>query len=73
MRVLAIAAVALPVLGIFYILLRLARQLLTGLWQKTRGKALQRGTALAVIARRAGRARLGLVARRGKLPPGPAL
>ena len=37
------SASALPVLGIFYILLRLGRQLITGLWQKTRGKALQRG------------------------------
>ncbi|MET4137502.1 putative peptide zinc metalloprotease protein [Pseudarthrobacter sp. PvP090] len=49
-RVLAIAAVALPVLGIFYILFRMARQLATALWQKTRGKALQRGTALAAVA-----------------------
>ncbi|MDZ4353194.1 MAG: hypothetical protein U1B81_11300 [Arthrobacter sp.] len=49
-RILAIAAVALPVLGIFYILFRLGRQVITALWQKTRGKALQRGTALAVIA-----------------------
>ncbi|MGO4193078.1 hypothetical protein AB4Y67_15595 [Arthrobacter sp. YAF17] len=49
-RILAIAAVALPVVGIFYILFRLGRQIITGLWQKTRGKALQRGTALAVIA-----------------------
>ena len=49
-RVLAIACLALPVLGIFYILLRLVRQLATGLWQKTRGKALQRGTAIAAIA-----------------------
>ena len=49
-RILAIAAVALPVLGIFYILFRLVRQVVTALWQKTRGKALQRGTALAVIA-----------------------
>ncbi|MET4093973.1 hypothetical protein [Arthrobacter sp. UYCu712] len=48
-RVLAIAAVALPVLAVFYILLRLGRQVLTGLWQRTRGKALQRGTAIAVI------------------------
>lgn len=46
-RILAIAAVALPVLGVFYILFRLGRQLITGLWQRTRGKALQRGTALA--------------------------
>lgn len=49
-RILAIAAVALPVVGIFYILFRLGRQIITGLWKKTRGKALQRGTALAVIA-----------------------
>jgi putative peptide zinc metalloprotease protein len=49
-RVLAIAAVALPVLGIAYLLLRLGRQLTSGLWQKTRGKALQRGTAVAAIA-----------------------
>ncbi|WP_319004611.1 hypothetical protein [Arthrobacter sp. SO3] len=49
-RILAIAAVALPVLGIFYILFRLGRQLVTGLWRKTRGRALQRGTALAAIA-----------------------
>ena len=49
-RILAIAAVALPVVGIFYILFRLGRQIIAALWQKTRGKALQRGTALAVIA-----------------------
>lgn len=48
-RVLAIAAVALPVLALLYILLRLGRQLLAGLWQKTRGKVLQRGAAVAVI------------------------
>jgi putative peptide zinc metalloprotease protein len=34
-RVLAIAAVVLPVMGVVYMLLRLARQLLTGLWTKT--------------------------------------
>ena len=49
-RILAIAAVALPVVGIFYILFRLGKQLITALWQKTRGKAVRRGTALAVIA-----------------------
>ncbi|MEO5778993.1 hypothetical protein [Arthrobacter sp. PAMC25284] len=49
-RVLAIIAIALPVLGIFYILIRLGRQLLTALWQKTQGKAVQRGTALAAVA-----------------------
>ena len=49
-RVVAIACIALPVLGIFYILQRLLRQFATGLWKRTRGKALQRGTALAAIA-----------------------
>ncbi|SKB96793.1 putative peptide zinc metalloprotease protein [Arthrobacter sp. 49Tsu3.1M3] len=49
-RVIAIACLALPVLGIFYILLRLVRQLATGLWRKTRGKALQRATAILAIA-----------------------
>lgn len=49
-RILAIACVALPVLGILYILLRLGKQLVTGLWDRTRGRALQRGTAMATIA-----------------------
>ena len=49
-RVIAIACIALPVLGIFYILLRLVRQFATGLWQKTRGKAWQRATAVAAIS-----------------------
>jgi putative peptide zinc metalloprotease protein len=49
-RVLAIAAVALPVLGMLYILLRLLRQVVTGLWRKTRGKALRRGAAMAAVA-----------------------
>ncbi len=49
-RVIAIACLALPVLGILYILLRLVRQLATGLWQKTRGKALQRAIAIVAIA-----------------------
>ncbi|MGO4231026.1 hypothetical protein AB4Y72_19465 [Arthrobacter sp. YAF34] len=49
-RVIAIACLALPVLGILYILLRLVRQLVTGLWQKTRGKTLQRATAIVAIA-----------------------
>ncbi|QDY90222.1 hypothetical protein E7Y32_08385 [Arthrobacter sp. UKPF54-2] len=49
-RGLAILCIALPILGIFYILLRLGRQVVTGLWQRTRGKALQRGTAIAAIA-----------------------
>ena len=72
-RILAIAAVALPVVGIFYILFRLVRQVITALWQRTRGKALQRGTALAADRRRDGRPRLGLVARRRDLPARPAL
>lgn len=49
-RALAIAAVALPILGVGYILLRLVRQLTTGLWQRTRGKTLQRAVAMAAIA-----------------------
>ncbi|MBE4717335.1 hypothetical protein [Pseudarthrobacter sp. AB1] len=49
-RTLAIAAVVLPILGVGYILLRLVRQLTTGLWQKTRGKTLQRAVAMAAIA-----------------------
>src|SRR6478609_11116540 len=41
-RVLAIICIGLPVLGIFYILLRLGRQFVTGLWATTRGKTIQR-------------------------------
>jgi putative peptide zinc metalloprotease protein len=48
--VVAIACIVLPVLGIFYILLRLIRQSATGLWKKTRGSALKRGTAIMAIA-----------------------
>ncbi|MGM0930386.1 MAG: hypothetical protein ACQEXN_11835 [Actinomycetota bacterium] len=46
-RVLAITAVVLPVLGIAYILLRLARQFGAALWTKTRGRPLWRATAVA--------------------------
>lgn len=49
-RALAIIAVALPMLGMLYILFRLLRQLVIGLWQKTRGKALQRIAAMSAIA-----------------------
>jgi putative peptide zinc metalloprotease protein len=49
-RVLAIAAVALPMLGMLYILVRLLRQLVTGLWHKTRGNVLQRTAAMGVVA-----------------------
>lgn len=49
-RALAIIAVALPVAGMLYLLLRLLRQLTVGLWRKTQGKALQRGAAVAVVA-----------------------
>ncbi|MEV7648238.1 hypothetical protein [Arthrobacter sp. NPDC089319] len=48
-RVLAIAAVALPILGIAYILLRMARQLGTAVWAKTRGRPLRRATAIAAV------------------------
>ncbi|MDR6416974.1 hypothetical protein [Pseudarthrobacter sulfonivorans] len=49
-RALAIAAVGLPILGIGYILLRLVRQLTTGLWKRTSGKTLQRAVAMVAIA-----------------------
>ncbi|MBT2596586.1 hypothetical protein [Arthrobacter sp. ISL-72] len=48
-RVLAIAAVALPMIGMLYILLRLLRQLVVGLWQRTSGKAVQRTAAMAAV------------------------
>ncbi|WP_066293959.1 hypothetical protein [Arthrobacter sp. B6] len=49
-RALAIIAVALPVAGVLYLLLRLLRQLAVGLWQKTRGRAVQRVAAMAAVA-----------------------
>ncbi|UKA65880.1 hypothetical protein LFT44_15410 [Arthrobacter sp. FW306-05-C] len=49
-RALAIVVVAVPVLGVLYIVVRLLRQLVTGLWQKTRGKAVQRTAAMAAVA-----------------------
>ncbi|MBT2567146.1 hypothetical protein J7I84_11695 [Arthrobacter sp. ISL-85] len=49
-RALAIVVVAVPVLGVLYIVVRLLRQLVTGLWQKTRGKTVQRTVAMAAVA-----------------------
>jgi putative peptide zinc metalloprotease protein len=49
-HVLAMAAIALPVLAILYMLLRLGRQLLHGILKRTNGNALHRGTALVTIA-----------------------
>ena len=49
-RALAIVVVAVPLLGILYIVVRLLRQLVTGLWRKTRGKAVQRTAAMAAVA-----------------------
>ena len=49
-RVLAIAAVALPMAGVAYMVIRLLRQLTIGMWQKTRGKGLQRAAGMAVVA-----------------------
>lgn len=49
-RALAIVVVAVPVLGMVYIVVRLLRQLVTGLWQRTRGKAGQRVAAMAAVA-----------------------
>ena len=51
---------ALPILGIFYILVRLIRQVTTGLWKKTRGKTLQRATRTSrQVASTSGTARPG--------------
>ncbi len=49
-RMLAFVALALPILGMLYILFRLLRQLVTGLWKRTRGKAFQRTAAMAAVA-----------------------
>jgi putative peptide zinc metalloprotease protein len=49
-RALAIVVVAVPVLGLLYIVVRLLRQLVTGLWQKTRGKLGQRIVAMCAVA-----------------------
>ncbi|MGN8132484.1 hypothetical protein [Paenarthrobacter sp. 22069] len=48
-RALAMVVVAVPVLGVLYIVVRLLRQLVTGLWQKTRGKAVQRTVAMGAV------------------------
>jgi len=48
-RGVAIVIVAIPVLGLLYIVVRLLRQLVTGLWTKTRGKALQRTAAMTLV------------------------
>ena len=49
-RVLAIGAIALPIAGIAYILVRLVRQLAVGLWRRTSGKPFQRATAVVAAA-----------------------
>ncbi|MDQ1054967.1 putative peptide zinc metalloprotease protein [Arthrobacter sp. SORGH_AS 212] len=49
MRAVAIVIVAIPVLGLLYIVVRLLRQLVTGLWKKTRGKALERTAAMTLV------------------------
>ncbi|MGP0222045.1 hypothetical protein [Paenarthrobacter sp. NCHU4564] len=49
-QVLALLAIALPIAGISYMLVRLLRQFLRGLWRKTRGKAGQRAVALVAVA-----------------------
>jgi putative peptide zinc metalloprotease protein len=50
LRVLAIAAVALPTAGMVYILVRLLRQAVTRLWRKTQGKFVQRVAAMGAVA-----------------------
>lgn len=49
-RVLAIVAVALPIAGIAYLLVRLVRQIGTAAWTRTRGKPAQRVTAVIAAA-----------------------
>jgi putative peptide zinc metalloprotease protein len=49
-RVLGILAIALPVAGIAYVLLRLVRQVTTGLWKKTAGRPARRAVAGVVVA-----------------------
>jgi putative peptide zinc metalloprotease protein len=48
-HILAMAAVVLPLLAMVYMLTRLGRQLIIGVWAKTRGKPLRRSTAIVVI------------------------
>lgn len=48
-RALAMVVVAVPVLGVLYIVVRLLRQLVTGLWEKTRGKVAQRIVAMGAV------------------------
>ena len=49
-RALALVVVAVPMLGMLYIVVRLLRQLVTGLWVKTRGRMVQRVVAMAGVA-----------------------
>lgn len=49
-NMLALVAIALPVLAILYMLLRLARQLLQAILKRTKGNTLRRGTALVTLA-----------------------
>ncbi|MDQ0731152.1 hypothetical protein [Arthrobacter sp. B1I2] len=49
-RALAIVVVAVPMLGLLYIVVRLLRQLVTGLWRKTQGKLVQRTVAMGAVA-----------------------
>lgn len=48
-RALAMVVVAVPVLGVLYIVVRLLRQLVTGLWEKTRGKVARRIVAMGAV------------------------
>ena len=72
-RALAILAIALPIVGIFYILIRLGRQLLTGALAENRGQGRPARHRPRRGGRHCGRTRLGLVAGGRNLPPGPVL
>jgi putative peptide zinc metalloprotease protein len=49
-RALAVVALALPVLGLGYVLVRLVRSAATGVWRRTEGRPVRRGVALLLAA-----------------------
>src|SRR5687768_15454931 len=47
-RALAVVALVLPILGLGYVLFRLVRSVVTGVWRRTEGRPVRRGLALLV-------------------------